>query len=76
MENSAVPAAYAQSYFATRMLIQTKGISSVVKYMRLLSKGKTSERAFNVAFKLSQKDFEKKLSRSIKRWADSGKEEI
>jgi len=76
MENSAVPAAYAQSYFATRMLIQTKGISAVTKYLRLLSKGKTNERSFEVAFRMKQHDFERRLSRSIKRWVDSGKEEI
>ena len=76
MEGYSVPAAYAQSYFASRMLIQTKGMSSIVKYLKLLSRGKESERAFKVAFKMKQSDFEKKLSRSIKRWVDSGKDEI
>ena len=76
MEDASVPAAYAQSYFATRMLIQTKGISAVTKYLRLLSRGKSSDRAFTVAFKQPQASFEKKLSRSIKRWANSGKEEL
>lgn len=76
MDEYAVPAAYAQSFFATRKLIQTKGFSAIVKYLKELSTGKSEEQAFRIAFKQDQAQFEKSLAMSVSMWVEAGNEEL
>ena len=73
MDDYAVPAAYAQSFFATRKLIQSKGFSAIVKYLKALSVGKDEKAAFKLAFNQEQAEFEKSLADSVTRWVRSGK---
>ena len=76
MDEYAVPAAYAQSLFATRSLIQSKGFSAIVVYLKELSIGKTETEAFKIAFKIDQSKFEKSLAESVNRWVEAGSEEL
>ncbi len=66
-----VPAAYAQSLFATRTLVQQYGFSSAVKFLSLLGEGKSEAAAFLLAFNETEEAFEARLTAQIKRWADS-----
>lgn len=66
-----VPAAYAQSLFAVRKLIQTNGFSSVGTYLQHLQSGKSERRAFHLAFGMKKSLFEQELTREIRRWSHS-----
>jgi hypothetical protein len=66
-----VPAAYAQSLFSTRLIIDRLGYTAVLKYLDQLRKGETETDAFRVAFGLSSLAFEQKLALHIANWAKS-----
>lgn len=71
LNDSMVPAAYAQSLFITRTLINRRGFESVKRYLQELRSGEAPEEAFSKAFNFSQKEFENQLSAQIARWATS-----
>jgi len=75
LDDGMVPVAYAESLFVTRSLIRKKGFSSIVDYLKNLKAGMDSKRAFRVAFGTSLATFESKLTKRIKIWADSGRED-
>lgn len=63
-----VPAAYAQSLFATHTIINSFGVSSIGTYLKNLRKESNKSLAFYRSFKLSEKDFEKMLGANLKDW--------
>lgn len=71
LEDSVVPAAYAQSLFAVRTLVNSNGFPAITKYLQLLAKREKSELAFATAFGKPQKEFETRLGPMIGRWAKS-----
>lgn len=72
LENEIVPAAYAQSLFATRKLIHRHGFPALVDYLKNLKAGLSQEKSFKIAFGEEQEDFQKSLTPQIKRWAGAG----
>lgn len=71
LQNDLVPAAYAQSLFATRTLVNTHGFPAIRTYLRLLGDGLTDEDAFSRAFGRRKADFEAGLSDQILAWSRS-----
>ena len=71
LNSEIVPAAYAQSLFVTRSLINTHGFQKIVYFLTKLSKGSSESEAFKIAFGVSQEAFEDKLTNQIKRWSKS-----
>lgn len=71
LDSSVVPAAYAQSLFATRTLVNSSGFAAVRKYLAALKQGWTPQAAFYQAFNQPQADFEQQLGPMIRRWAKS-----
>ena len=67
-----VPAAYAQSLLATRLVADKYGFPAIANYFLLLRDGVDKEAAFETAFAISLKDFEAQLGRALKRWAAQG----
>jgi hypothetical protein len=72
LDEAIVPAAYAQSLFASRKLVSEHGYDAVAKYLNMLSGGSTDEEAFKSSFKISQKEFLSDLTYEIKQWARYG----
>lgn len=64
-----VPAAYAQSLLATRLVADKYGFPAIANYFMLLRDGVDKESAFHTAFNISLPDFESQLGRALKRWA-------
>ena len=73
LHDSVVPAAYAQSLFATRTLINRHGFKAIRKYLSLLKAKQPVETAFLEAFDQQQDKFEKNLTGQIKKWANTQK---
>lgn len=71
LEDGVVPAAYAQSLFATRTLVNTYGFEAVRNYLAQLAEGESGTRAFELAFGISQERFEVQLSQQLIRWSAS-----
>lgn len=71
-----VPAAYAQSLFAAKSIVNRYGFKEIANYLAQLKNGEQGEKAFLIAFGQSQRSFEKQLSEQIKRWAESSRTEI
>ncbi len=71
LEDSVVPAAYAQSLFATRTLVNSYGFKKVTRYIRNLGQGMDNRAAFRDAFESSFESFERKLASQLQRWAMS-----
>ena len=69
-----VPAAYAQSLLATRLLADKYGFPSIRNYFLLLREGVDKPAAFETAFGIPADKFEAQLSKSLKRWAARGGE--
>lgn len=72
LDEKIVPAAYAQSLFATRILVKKHGYDGVSKYLTLLNKGTSDKDAFEASFKISQKEFLVDLTYDMKQWARYG----
>ncbi|MFN8389201.1 MAG: hypothetical protein U0136_02790 [Bdellovibrionota bacterium] len=64
-----VPAAYAQSLFAARTIVNTYGFKSIVTYFSKLREGKTETQAFSSSFGVDKRTFEEALNSQIKFWA-------
>lgn len=71
LDSDMVPAAYAQSLFATRSLVNSHGFSAVKKYLENLKAGTAEENAFVNAFGRTKPVFEKQLTRQMRLWASS-----
>ena len=71
LSDSIVPAAYAQSLFATRLIVERLGYSAILKYLSELKRGDAEQTAFQTAFGLPESEFEEKLAAHISRWASS-----
>ena len=65
-----VPAAYAQSLFAARSVLQTYGFRRVGSFMTALREGLDKRSAFVAGFDLTDEQFEARLGLSLKRWAE------
>lgn len=63
-----VPAAYAQSLFATHTLINSYGIGSLRGYLKSLRSGSDRSTAFYKNFGVSDTEFERLLSFNLKDW--------
>lgn len=68
-----VPVAYAQSLFATKLLVQNLGYSAISKYLSLLQHGENEKAAFRTAFLVDQSTFQQNLTSRMREWAESGK---
>ena len=66
-----VPAAYAQSLFATRTIVNSYGFSAVVKYLAALRSGKPENDAFVEAFSVEKSVFQEALTSQIRSWSAS-----
>lgn len=66
-----VPAAYAESLFAARTIVNTYGFSAIVKYLAALKSGTPENDAFTLAFSVEKSVFEEALTSQIKSWAGS-----
>ncbi len=64
-----VPVAYAQSLFAVRTLLNSKGFPALVSYLSELSTEVAAETAFERAFGISQERFENQTEQQIIKWA-------
>lgn len=76
LDSKIVPAAYAQSLFAAKSIINRYGFKEIANYLKQLKDGKSDETAFLNAFGQSQNAFENQLAQQIKRWSESSKAEI
>lgn len=63
-----VPAAYAQSLFATNLVTQTYGFEAMAHYLRNLRNDITPKEAFSKAFGLAEPEFEKYLHTRLSHW--------
>lgn len=70
-----VPAAYAQSLFSTRTLVNQFGFDVISSYLKDLGSGMNENTAFEANFKRSKHGFEQELSTQISRWATSGQQD-
>lgn len=66
-----VPAAYAESLFATRVLVESFGYPAVVAYLRELRIGVPELDAFRDAFGLERKSFERNIQERLVGWVQS-----
>ena len=71
LESKIVPAAYAESLFATRTLVSVYGFPAVVTYLKALKVGLAETESFELAFGIDKAKFEEGLTKQIKLWSDS-----
>ena len=71
LKSEIVPAAYAQSLFATKLLVEQSGFDSTRKYLKLLGSGKDESAAFTKAYGITKKRFQKRLTSQMKKWSKS-----
>ena len=71
LESKIVPAAYAQSLFATRTLVSVYGFPAVVTYLKALKVGLSENESFELAFGLDKSRFESALTKQMRSWATS-----
>lgn len=67
-----VPAAYAQSLLATRLIADKYGFPAIGNYFLMLRDGVDKDAAFHTAFGIPLSEFESQLDRALKRWAARG----
>jgi len=73
LETPMVPAAYAQSLFATSTMINSFGFKRIRSYFDDLRNGIHKSRAFERSFNLSEHTFEKRLGKTLATWLKSGR---
>lgn len=73
LDQAMVPAAYAESLYATYVVLNSFGFDSIRKYLDALRDGESKERAFLYGFETSEALFERKLSKSLNQWAVESK---
>lgn len=69
LEPSMVPAAYAQSLLAVQAMIKAYGIPKIASYLTLLRGAREKDDAFEVAFQISTREFERRLGVTLITWA-------
>lgn len=69
LEPAMVPPAYGQSLFAAQAMLNSFGLPKISEYFRQLRVGSDRSQAFEEAFGISEKGFEKALGESLRRWA-------
>jgi hypothetical protein len=67
-----VPAAYAQSLIATRLVAEKYGFPAIGAYFMLLRDGIDKDAAFRTAFNISPAEFEQEMGKALQRWAANG----
>ncbi len=72
LSENIVPAAYAESLFAARSLVKKLGYSAVLGYLSALREGVAEPQAFRQAFGISERQFERQLTKEMNAWAQSG----
>jgi len=68
LEGSMVPAAYAESLFASNLVISTFGFKAIRKYFDELRSGKKKSDAFVTGFGVSELTFERGLGAALRAW--------
>lgn len=76
LNDEIVPAAYAQSLFAAKSIVNRYGFKKIANYLAQLKLGASQDKAFSLAFGQTQSLFEKQLTKQVKRWAGSSRTEI
>lgn len=71
LDSAIVPAAYAQSLFATRVLVEKHGYSAIQAYLKGLGSGLEEPVAFEKAFDMPKAKFENDLTATMRQWAKS-----
>ena len=71
LDPNLVPAAYGESLFIARHLINTYGMKRVVAFLKELGKGTPSETAFYSAFSKDYYRFDRDLNELALRWSNS-----
>lgn len=69
LDQEMVPAAYAQSLLATRVLLERSSYKALGNYFLMLREGVDREAAFATAFPFTMEEFEVQLRKALKRWA-------
>ncbi len=69
LKTDVVPPAYAQSLFATNMIIKQHGFEGIKSYLKRLRIGRERDDAFKAAFGSDEKGFENLLGKELKRWS-------
>lgn len=64
-----VPPAYAQSLYATKIVIKSFGFDKIKHFFSRLRSGDEKNLAFKRSFKVSEDGFENSLTKSLKKWA-------
>jgi hypothetical protein len=72
LDSAIVPAAYAESLFAVRKIVHTRGFSGITNYLNFLGQGVPEKQAFAQAFDVNPATFERQLTAEMHRWAQSG----
>jgi hypothetical protein len=72
LNSEMVPAAYAQSFYAARMMVDLYGLPTIADYLRGLQKDGEVEDVFKNTFALNEHQFEQGLTRSLKVWQVEG----
>jgi hypothetical protein len=65
LDSEIVPAAYSQSLFTAKLLLQHYGLSSIRIFLDELNQGHSEKASFKKAFTISLKEFERSLSKSL-----------
>ena len=73
LDEEIVPAAYAQSLFSTKKIINDVGFKGIGKYLKNLREGSEEPVSFKDAFEVDQKTFVSSLTSEIQVWAKSGR---
>ncbi|MBX7136761.1 MAG: hypothetical protein K1X83_02170 [Oligoflexia bacterium] len=68
LDSDMVPAAYAQSLFASNTMLNTFGFKPIRNYLDKLRDGMSRREAFAAAFNLDEQSFEARLGGALKQW--------
>ena len=68
LDSSMVPAAYAESLYATYAIINTYGFQSIRRYFDELRSGSAKSTAFEEGFGITEERFEQRLGLSLEGW--------
>ena len=71
LDEKIVPSAYALSLFATRSLVNTYGMESLVRFIQKIGEYHDTETAFRVVYNRSINDFSELLSDQLAIWSKS-----
>lgn len=69
LQTSMVPAAYAQSLYSSKSMIESFGWKRISYYLSLLREGRDKPTAFERAFNVSERGFETAMGSHLSKWA-------